>query len=326
MKTQMFNSRTLISTAVASVLLIACTARQIQPEAVNNARSKLTMLQSNQPLASQAPVAIKEAEDAVRAAEASKGDKEKSAHLMYIAERKVDTAQSLAESRLLVEQRTTLSQQRESARLDSRTKEVAIARSNADSARIETLAAQQEVERARSNAESSRLKTLAAQQESANAQRESANAQQESANEQQKAADLQRQIAELNAKPTERGLVVTLGDVLFDTGKAELKSGAATNLAKLAAFLNQHKDRSVMIEGHTDTVGNADYNLGLSQRRADSVKVWLMKQGINSDRLVTAGKGEISPVSGNDSASGRQLNRRVEVIIENTGAMSDNKT
>lgn len=203
MNTQIFNARTLISTAVASVLLVACTARQIQPEAVNNARSKLTMLQSNQPLASQAPVAIKEAEVAVRAAEVSQGDKEQVAHLMYIAERKVDTAQALSESRLLVEQRTALSQQRETARLDSRTKEVDIARSNADSARIETLAAQKEVENARSNAESSRLKTLAAQQESANAQ--------------QKAADLQRQIAELNAKPTERGLVVTLGDVLFGT-------------------------------------------------------------------------------------------------------------
>ncbi|BEV07018.1 OmpA family protein [Methylophilus sp. DW102] len=312
MKPQIFNARTLISTAVASILLVACTARQIQPEAVNNARSKLTMLQSNQPLASQAPVAIKEAEVAVRAAEVSQGDKEQVAHLMYIAERKVDTAQALAESRLLVEQRTALSQQRETARLDSRTKEVDIARSNADSARIETLAAQKEVENARSNAESSRLKTLAAQQESANAQ--------------QKAADLQRQIAELNAKPTERGLVVTLGDVLFDTGKAELKSGATTNLAKLATFLNQHQNRSVMIEGHTDTVDNADYNQALSQRRADSVKGWLMKQGIHSDRLVTAGKGETSPVSGNDSASGRQLNRRVEVIIENTDANVDEKT
>lgn len=309
MKTHIRHSRTLITTAVASVILVACSATPIQPEPVNNARSKLNMLQSNQQLASQAPVAIKEAEDALRVAEASKGDKEKSAHLMYIAEHKVDTAQALAESRLLVDQRTVLSQQRESARLDSRTQEVDIAQSKAESARMEALVAQREAESARSGAESARLKTLAAQQESAAAQ--------------QKTADLQRQIAELNAKTTERGLVVTLGDVLFDTGKAELKSGAATNLAKLAAFLNQYPNRSVMIEGHTDTVGNEDYNQALSQRRADSVKAWLMKQGVNSDRLVASGKGEISPVSGNDSASGRQLNRRVEVIIENTGATKD---
>jgi outer membrane protein OmpA-like peptidoglycan-associated protein len=330
MKTQICNTRTLIATAVASVILVACSATPIQPEADNNARSKLTQLQSDQQLARQAPVAIKEAEYAVRAAEEPQGDKEHGVHLMYIAERKVDIAQALAESRLLVEQRTILSQQRESARLDSRTQEVDIARSKTESARMETLAAQQEADSARSNAESARIETLAAQKEidSARSGEESARlntlaAQKESADAQQKTADLQRQIEELNAKTTERGLVVTLGDVLFDTGRAELKSGAATNLAKLATFLKQYKDRSVLIEGHTDSVGNEDYNLALSQRRADSVKVWLMKQGVNSDRLVTSGKGEVSPVSGNDSASGRQLNRRVEVIIENTSATTE---
>jgi outer membrane protein OmpA-like peptidoglycan-associated protein len=310
------HTRTLIATAVASALLVACSSTPIQPEQVSNARIKLTELQSNQQLARQAPVAIKEAEDAVRAAEVSQGDKEKDAHLMYIAERKVDTAQALAESRLLVDQRAILSQQRERARLDSRTKEAESARTDAESARLETSAAQQEAERARSSAESARLRTLAAQQESANAQKESADAQ-------QKTAELQRQIAELNAKQTERGLVVTLGDVLFDTDKAELKSGAATNLAKLATFLNQYQDRSIIIEGHTDNVGNEDYNQGLSQRRADSVKAWLMKQGVSSSRLVSIGKGEVSPVSGNDSASGRQLNRRVEVVIENNGTTPD---
>jgi outer membrane protein OmpA-like peptidoglycan-associated protein len=327
MKTQIGNRKTLIATAVASMILIACSATPIQPEGPNNARSKLTQLQSNQQLARQAPVAIKEAEEAVRATEEPQGDKEKSTHLMYIAERKVDIAQALAESRLLVEQRAILSQQRESARLDSRTKEVDIARSKAESARMETLSANQEADSARSNAESARIETLAAQKELDNARSgaESSRlntlaAQQASADAEQKAADLQRQIAELNAQPTERGLVVTLGDVLFDTGKAELKSGAATNLAKLATFLNQYQDRSVLIEGHTDSVGKDDYNLALSQRRADAVKIWLMKQGVHSDRLVTSGKGESSPVSGNDSASGRQLNRRVEVIIENNAA------
>ncbi|MFN2329843.1 MAG: OmpA family protein [Chromatocurvus sp.] len=262
------------------MLLVACSSAPTQPEGADTARSKLTRLQSDPQLASLAPVAIKEAEAAVRAAEEPQGDKEKGEHLVYIADRKVDIAQALAESRLLVDKRAMLSQQRESARLDSRTREVDSARSQAESARMDTLAAQQET------------------------------------------AELQRQIAELNAKATERGLVVTLGDVLFDTGKAELKSGAATNLAKLAAFLNQYHDRSVLIEGHTDSVGNEDYNLGLSQRRADSVKAWLMSQGVNSARLVASGKGESSPVAGNDSASGRQLNRRVEVIIENTGATS----
>ena len=308
MKTQIRNISTLIAIAVTTVILVACSSTPIQNQQVSNARSRLSQLQSDPQLSKQAPVAIKEAEDAVRAAEIPQDDTEKDAHLMYIADRKVDIAQSLAESRLLVEQRSMLSQQRESARLDSRTQEVDIERNKAESASMATLAAQQEADDARRKAESDRMNTLAAQQAVAAAQ--------------QKTADLKRQIAEINAKPTERGLVVTLGDVLFDTGKAELKSGAATNLAKLVAFLNQYKGRSLLIESHTDSVGNEDYNLGLSQRSADSVKIWLMNQAVNSGRLVSTGKGESSPVAGDDSASGRQRNRRVEVIIENTDTTS----
>jgi outer membrane protein OmpA-like peptidoglycan-associated protein len=153
-----------------------------------------------------------------------------------------------------------------------------------------------EVDRARTDAASARLESEAAQQQ---------------------AIALQKQIEELNAKATNRGLVVTLGDVLFDTGKSELKSGSTRNLSKLAAFLNENKDRSVIIEGHTDNVGSEDYNMGLSQRRADSVKAYLVGEVIDSNRIVTSGKGEAYPVTGNDTASGRQQNRRVEVIIAN---------
>lgn len=101
MKIQLSNTRTLIATAVASVILVACSSTPIQPEIANNARNKLTQLQSDQKLARQAPVAIKEAEDAVRAAEEPQSDNEMGAHLMYIAERKVDIAQALAESLLV---------------------------------------------------------------------------------------------------------------------------------------------------------------------------------------------------------------------------------
>jgi len=133
----------------------------------------------------------------------------------------------------------------------------------------------------------------------------------------QQAEDLQRQISELNAKATDRGLVVTIGDLLFETGKAELKGGAASNLNKLSAFLNKYPDRTVTIEGHTDSVGSDDYNLNLSQRRANSVQQFLLNQGIASSRLSASGKGENFPVASNESSSGRQMNRRVEVIIAN---------
>jgi outer membrane protein OmpA-like peptidoglycan-associated protein len=133
----------------------------------------------------------------------------------------------------------------------------------------------------------------------------------------QQAEELQKQISELNAKKTDRGLVVTLGDVLFDTGKSELRGGTNVQLAKLSGFLTKFQDRSVIIEGHTDSVGAEDYNLGLSQRRADSVKAFLVAQGVDSTRITSVGKGEVYPVASNDTPSGRQQNRRVEVIIAN---------
>jgi outer membrane protein OmpA-like peptidoglycan-associated protein len=134
---------------------------------------------------------------------------------------------------------------------------------------------------------------------------------------QRNAADLQHQIDDLQAKVTDRGLVLTLGDVLFTTGTANLNMGAGTQLTKLVAFLSQHPDRTVQIEGYTDSVGTDEYNQGLSQRRADSVKGYLVHQGIDTQRLTATGNGKSSPVGDNNSATGRQQNRRVEVIIAN---------
>ena len=110
-------------------------------------------------------------------------------------------------------------------------------------------------------------------------------------------------------------MVLTLGDVLFSTGRADLKVGATSNLNRLVTFLNRYPDRTVIIEGYTDSVGGADYNLGLSQRRADSVKSYLAEQGIGAMRLTASGKGLSNPVADNNSEGGRQQNRRVEVII-----------
>lgn len=134
------------------------------------------------------------------------------------------------------------------------------------------------------------------------------------------AADYQKQIDALQAKVTDRGLVLTLGDVLFSTGKADLKSGSTDNLNKLVAFLGKYPDRTAAIEGYTDSVGTEDYNQGLSERRADSVRAYLVSQGVDSSRLSASGKGERSPVAGNDTAEGRQQNRRVEVVIANNPA------
>jgi outer membrane protein OmpA-like peptidoglycan-associated protein len=151
-----------------------------------------------------------------------------------------------------------------------------------------------------------------------NARTQEANRAREEANKARADSEaLRREIAELNAKQTERGLVVTLGDTLFETGNAQLKGNAPDNLRNLAAFLNKNPDRSLIIEGHTDSVGSEASNQTLSQRRAESVQSYLIAHGIAPNRLTAVGKGEHSPVASNDSVSGRALNRRVEVIIAN---------
>jgi outer membrane protein OmpA-like peptidoglycan-associated protein len=138
------------------------------------------------------------------------------------------------------------------------------------------------------------------------------------------AARLQAEVDALNAKPTPRGLVLTLGDVLFDTGKADLNPGAARKLDQLAQFLTEHPDRRVQIDGFTDSVGADSYNQDLSQRRADAVKFALRSRGIDSTRIVSQGYGKEFPVASNADASGRQLNRRVEIVIggENGAAVA----
>jgi outer membrane protein OmpA-like peptidoglycan-associated protein len=145
--------------------------------------------------------------------------------------------------------------------------------------------------------------------------READNAKSARDQEAQKAARLQAELDDLKAKPTDRGLVLTLGDVLFDTGKAELNSGAARKLDQLAQFLTEHPDRRVQIEGFTDSVGTDSYNLDLSQRRADAVRSALRGRGVDAARITTQGYGKEFPVASNADSGGRQLNRRVEVTI-----------
>jgi outer membrane protein OmpA-like peptidoglycan-associated protein len=131
----------------------------------------------------------------------------------------------------------------------------------------------------------------------------------------QEAARLQAEVDQLKATPTSRGLVLTLGDVLFDTGRSELNPGSSRKLDQLAQFLSEHKERRVQIDGFTDSVGSDSYNEELSRRRADAVKSALLVRGIDSSRISTQGYGKAYPVANNTDSGGRQLNRRVEVVI-----------
>ena len=294
--------KTLIGAVVASTLLAACATAPVKPDGAAEARVKLTQLQTDPNLASRAPAAIKDADAAVRAAEQPEADKEVAANRVYLADRKVDTARALAEARLAEDQRAAITAQRDSARLDARTREADAAKNQVATAQAENAAQRVASDQARDAA--------------ANA------AQVAAASSEQQAAELQRQIDVLRAKPTDRGLVLTLGDVLFTTGRADLKPGTAGNLNNLVAFLDKYPDRSVIIQGYTDSVGSEDYNQRLSERRAESVKSYLTGQGISSVRMSALGKGQGNPVADNGSAAGREQNRRVEVIISNPTAAS----
>ncbi|HEY0683334.1 MAG TPA: OmpA family protein [Steroidobacter sp.] len=193
--------------------------------------------------------------------------------------------------------------------------EAQIAARNAQIANEKILTAQAQEEIEKGNAE---RQTVLAEARDAEARRRSAEAQsaeQKAQMAEQRATTLEQELSELRAKKTDRGMVLTLGDVLFDTGLATLKPGAYTTIDRLATVLKEAPDRKVMIEGHTDSVGTDEYNQGLSERRAAAVQTALLERGVRSEQITAVGKGEGVPVASNDNAGGRQQNRRVEMIF-----------
>ncbi|MBM0104282.1 OmpA family protein [Steroidobacter sp. S1-65] len=193
--------------------------------------------------------------------------------------------------------------------------EAQIAARNAQIANEKILAAQAREEIEKGEAE---RQAVLAQARDAEARRNAAaaqSAQQQAQMAQQRATTLEQELSELRAKKTDRGMVLTLGDVLFDTGLATLKPGAYLTIDRLADVLKEAPDRKVMIEGHTDSVGTDEYNQGLSERRAAAVQTALLERGVRSEQITALGKGESVPVASNDNAAGRQQNRRVEMIF-----------
>jgi OmpA-OmpF porin, OOP family len=137
--------------------------------------------------------------------------------------------------------------------------------------------------------------------------------------EQRSRKELQKELHQLRAERTARGLVVTLEDALFKVNGADLQPGAHVQLFRLVEFLKRNPDRKVLIEGHTDSTGTSEYNLQLSLLRAESVQSVLAGNGLPADRVTAVGYGDTRPEAPNNSAIGRQQNRRVEVVILNEG-------
>ena len=230
-------------------------------------------------------------------------------------------------------------QQRESAALEqARAEELARRQAEIDRLTAERDRAAAERDRAAAEAAQRAAQTMAEQSARDKAAAEAARTAAEAQAQQARAdadraehekAELRDQLRQqlnqiLDTRETARGLIVNLSDVLFDSGSANLKAGAREKLAKVAGILLSHPGLRLQIEGHTDSIGSAEYNQRLSENRADSVRTYLVEQGIASNSVTTAGFGEMMPVASNDTATGRQQNRRVELIVsgEAIGATS----
>jgi len=147
-------------------------------------------------------------------------------------------------------------------------------------------------------------------------EREAERRAQEAREAQLRSQTLEQELADLKAKKTARGIQLTLGDVLFETGKANLQPGAYPTIERLATALKEDPTRKVLIEGHTDSTGSAEFNQRLSESRAQSVQAALMERGVMANQISTIGKGATTPIASNNDPGGRQRNRRVEMIFQ----------
>ncbi|HEY0954782.1 MAG TPA: OmpA family protein [Roseateles sp.] len=288
-----------LTALAAAALLAACASAPTVTPALQEARSKVRAAEADPAALKYASLDVKKAADSLKRAEQLSAEREAPADIdsaAYIAATQARTAMALAKAATEEEAIKTAEADRERARADANARRANVAQAQAANAQMAAASAS-------ADANAARQQAAAAQADAAVAQAQ--------------AADLQRALAELQAKQTDRGMLVTLGDVLFEFGRAEIKPGAHDAMNKLAQYLNQHADRRVLIEGFTDSVGSDAANLTLSQRRSQAVADALRARGVDPARIATRGYGEAYPVASNASTSDRALNRRVEVYISN---------
>lgn len=340
---------TLLSVAV----LAACSSVPSSDSPLARARIEYGNAQANPQVTSLAASELHQARDALDKANAAstKGEKRDLVdHLAYVATQQVAIARQAASQRAAEQAVASAGAERDRVRLDARTREADAAQRSAENSQRRSEASQRSAEASQRSAEASQRQSEASRRsaeaaqlqsqeslrQSQESQRSAEASQRQAAGERQAAADaqmnaqaarqqaqdaegrarvLEAQLRELEAKKTDRGMVITLGDVLFDTNEAQLKTGGMRNVQKLADFFKQHPKRKLMIEGFTDSTGSNSANQDLSERRASSVQTALLDMGIGRERMTSRGYGESHPAAGNDTAAGRQLNRRVEVIV-----------
>jgi outer membrane protein OmpA-like peptidoglycan-associated protein len=273
----------------------------MQNDALIRAESQYETAQADPKVVQYAPVELDRAEtalrDAQKAARESRGEDEV-VHRAYVAQQQAALAQESAKLRAAEAYIARAGTEQTQVQLEARTREAQEAQRQADLALQEARAA--------------REGQLSAEQQALQAQQQA----QQAANQAQQAAERERALQQqLGAKETDRGLVLTLSDLLFETNKAQLQPGGNRSIDKLASTLRQYPERRIRIEGFTDSVGSNEHNQHLSEQRAQAVRQALIDKGIEANRIEIQGYGEEYPVATNNTAAGRQLNRRVEIII-----------
>lgn len=274
---------TVTVSAIATAMLMAgCASAPKNIAELDQAHSNVEALAAD-PLVQQA--ASEELSNARKSLEAAdialkKGKREEVLHYSYLASQQAQTGQERISEERAKQEVAKGEAERNRVLLESRTREAEAAKAAAEEQARTAQAQAQQAEAARQEAEAA-----------------------------------QRQLAELQAKQTDRGMVLTLGDVLFDTNKSVLKPGADSIIDRVAAFLKDNEGTKVIVEGHTDSRGSDEYNQQLSERRAQSVADALAFRGIDRSRVEAVGRGKALPVASNDTAAGQQQNRRVELVF-----------
>ena len=279
----MRTNRFFIPLMLGAGILAGCSTTPTNNAVLEEAHANYSMLQNDPRAAAMAPAELRQATDAMTVADRAWQNHEDTVdvtHLAYLAKQRVAIAQETINRKTADQSIEQATRDRDQLRLGARDQEIL----------------------------SARTQTAQAQQQTAMTQRQLQDAQQRS-------QQLESELRDLSAKQTPRGTVVTLGDVVFGVGQSTLKPGANRTLEKLADALKQDPKLIVSVEGFTDNTGSAARNEDLSERRAESVRNALAGMGIDSSRIKTRGYGEEYPVASNATTAGRQLNRRVEVVI-----------
>lgn len=272
-----------------TALLAACSSTPERIPELEQARAAVQELERQPNVQEAASDTLGKARAALARADTAleEGELALVAHEAYIARRQAEIGMQLTSEAEAVAELRQAESRRNELRLQARTREAEQAR----------LLAERRAEEAEKNAREAALSRSVADAAL------------------DEAARLGRELEEMEAEQTERGIVLTLSDVLFDTNEAQLREGAMRAIDRLVQYLESNPKRELLIEGHTDSRGSDEYNRQLASERAVAVADALVERGIDRRRLRTVGLGEAYPVASNDTAAGMQENRRVEIVI-----------